>query len=677
MSVIAAPVVTCPDCDGMTFTLDPCRCTTYGDRFLADADVPAPRREAYRECEQCRGAGRVAYPCHRCARRGRRRAQLVVTVANLDTGAVASHQVVPGGLDPHRDPAGDWVVDLAPRVRELAATVGTVVDDTDVPLLWLDRQWRPDLPAVLRHELEAHAILRADHAPWRLVPGRWSAAPAVDPAARLARLCALADLLLLDLVIEARRQGAGFGWAVRYEVPGSPVPPGSPGGWQDLPEALTWTDVGDALTGLAERGLAVPARLLRPGSPRPPVAPTADVDQLERRILADSVDATHGDELPGAQALWRDRRWWHTTLRPGVPVEILAEQPTGQVVRRVRVPLTRGYEPPDPCWLGAPVDWRPCPDCRPHDRLRTCDCRLGDRPAEPDCPHCCGAGLRPSALRCFTCGGTHRLHQTLLVTVTDLRHRVLHLTWRAGTPEVAPLVATQPNGRPVVQLPDRYRLGSWSAVLGARPEDLRDADGGLDVDRDLRDGYVTVPWAGADPVGEHVRSAGRGTAAGRLIVVAAPPDAPPLAELLRLALGLDLALVVAVRDLRHHSGDPLLADGLRWSVEVQPRDAPVRPDDLPYRPSLAAALAWCRECLTDAIAGAAPTDPAVPIPVPWSGPRDLVADPEPDLLRLAARHAGRAVTLRFTRAGCTVHRHDDDGVRLLAHATDLRQLRVL
>ena len=280
----AAPVVVCPDCDGMTFTLEPCRCTTYGDRFLADADVLGPRREAYRSCEQCRGAGSVAYPCYRCGRRGRRRAQLVVTVANLDTGAVASHQVVPGGLDPHRDPAGHWVVDLASRVRELAATVGAVLDEADAPSLWLDRQWRPDLPAALRHELEAHAILRADHAPWRLVLGRSTAPATVDPAARLARLCALADLLLLDLIVEARRQDAGFCWAIRYEVPGSPVPLGSPGWCRDLPEVLACTDVAKALNGLAERGLAAPARLLRPDSPRPPAAPAVDVDQLERRV---------------------------------------------------------------------------------------------------------------------------------------------------------------------------------------------------------------------------------------------------------------------------------------------------------------------------------------------------------------------------------------------------------
>nr|MDT0662259.1 hypothetical protein [Micromonospora sp. DSM 115978] len=33
----------------------------------------------------------MARACHGCGQTGRRRTQLVVTVANLDTGAVASH----------------------------------------------------------------------------------------------------------------------------------------------------------------------------------------------------------------------------------------------------------------------------------------------------------------------------------------------------------------------------------------------------------------------------------------------------------------------------------------------------------------------------------------------------------------------------------------------------------
>ncbi|WFE44568.1 hypothetical protein [Verrucosispora sp. WMMD1129] len=66
-----------------------------------------------------------------------------------------------------------------------------------------------------------------------------------------------------------------------------------------------------------------------------------------------------------------------------------------------------------------------------------------------------------------------------------------------------------------------------------------------------------------------------------------------------------------------------------------------------------------------------PTDLAVPIQVPAAAPNDLVADPVPALLRLAARHAGLTLTVRFTRAGCTLHRHDGDGVVVVATAPDL------
>ncbi|MBB5479513.1 hypothetical protein [Micromonospora parathelypteridis] len=109
---------------------------------------------------------------------------------------------------------------------------------------------------------------------------------------------------------------------------------------------------------------------------------------------------------------------------------------------------------------------------------------------------------------------------------------------------------------------------------------------------------------------------------------------------------------------------------------MKPRDAPVLPDDLPYRPSLAAARAWCRECLTDAIAGAAPTDPAArPSRCPGRGLGTSSPIPRRICCGSLPRHAGQAVTVRFTRAGCAVHRHDDDGVRLLAEGPDLRGVR--
>ncbi|GLY24542.1 hypothetical protein Misp04_42740 [Micromonospora sp. NBRC 101691] len=430
-----------------------------------------------------------------------------------------------------------------------------------------------------------------------------------------------------------------------------------------------------------------------PPTIRRPPPETGPVDRIERSILAELVEPAEGDpravrhvgvsspadtptcrdsrrspdgggpdgtDRPGAEAIWRDGGWWRTGLRY-IPEESPGRSalPAGG---RPRPSLHRVVEPPDPLRLREPVPGRPCPDCRSREATRPCRCGTGGGPAG-DCDRCGGTGRRRSALRCATCGGTRRLRRTVLVTLTDLRHRVVHLTWQAGVPEVTCEVATAPGGLTVVQLPERYRLGAWARVFGVRPEDLAEADGGHAVPRELRDGYVTLPWPGADPVGEYVREVGHGLAAGRLVVTAARPDVPPLVELIRLGVGLDLALHVSLLDLRRHTGHPLRADGRYWSVEVRHRDAPVHPADLPTRPSLATALDECLTHLADDLAGLVPADPGVPLPVPLSPARGPVADPVPALLRLAAEHAGRAVTLRFTRAGHTAHLHDGDGIR--------------
>ncbi|WDZ87358.1 hypothetical protein [Micromonospora cathayae] len=631
-------------------------------------------------CPECAGDG-----CPRCHWRGRRRAQLLLTVANRDTGAVASHRVTPADLEPRRDPAGGWVADLTPRVRELAATVAAALDPEPL-LVRLPPAWRPDLPATDRYAHLADALAdMARRRPWWLWLGGTAAVSPVDPAVRLARLCHLADLLLLDLVVEARRHGDGPRWAVRYEVPGSPVPAGPFVGHPDLATALTRTDVPDALAGLAERGLTAPARLLEPepafpgapaagpltplpaagspipvpgGPPNPVPSPGDDDDpvrRLERRIVAELVAPVEGTDRPGAQATWRDGHWWYTGLRASA-------RPGGPHGAST---LFRVTEPPDLAYLGEVVPGRPCPDCRADNPTRPCRCVGGGR-AAGDCDRCGGTGRRRrSVLRCATCGGNRRLRRSVLVTITDLRHRVVHLGWHAGTPEDTCEVATAPGGRPVVQLPERYRLGAWARVFGVRPEDLAEADGGHALPRELRDGYVTLPWSGADPVGEYLRAVGPGLPAGRLVVTAVRPDVPPLAELVRLATGLDLALHVSLLDLRQHAGHPLRADGRYWSVELRPRDAPVHPADLPTRPSLAAALDDCLSHLADDLAGLVPADPDLPLPVPAAPARPVPDDPEPVLLRLAAAHPGRAVTLRLTRAGCTAHRHDDDAVRRL------------
>nr|QLJ99754.1 hypothetical protein HZU44_06500 [Micromonospora carbonacea] len=650
--VTAAPTVACPDCDGLTFRLDPCRCTRYGNVDLAD-DAPGGgvggHREPYRRCRLCRGAGSVAVACRRCGLRGWLRAQLVLTVANLDTGAVASHEVLPADLDPRPDPAGGWAVELTPQVRELAARAGVALATVgEPPSVRLPAAWRPDLPAAQRHELAARAVAEAARPAWRVWLGRSAAPPPVDPARRLARLCALADLLLLDLVVEARRRDGELRWAVRYEVPGSPVPAHPPEvAYADLAAALAATDVADALAGLGERGEDAPARTLCPDPLRPLLqAATVDVAGVARRVRVDCAGPPGGDGRPGAQAIWRDGRWWHTGLRTGEPVETLVEQSTGQVVRRTRTPLRRAAEPPDPPWLGAPVPECRCPDCRPTRRV------------------------------CTTCGGTGRVYDAALLTLTDLRHRVVHLAWWAGTPEAVTAAGGGAGGRLVVRLPERYRLAAWAAVFGVRPEDLAEADGGHDISPDVREGYVTLPWAGADPVAEQVAAVGPALPAARLLVTAVRPDAPPLAELLRLALGLDLALVVNLVDLRNHPAGLLRAHGVLWSVELRPPAAPVHPDDLPCRPSPEAAVAHCLEGLDATLPETVPADPDAPVPVPRSGPRPLPADPVPALLRLAAGHPDQPLTVRFTRGGCTIHRHADEGPVLLAEGDDLPDRRL-
>ncbi|SCL34201.1 hypothetical protein GA0074692_3770 [Micromonospora pallida] len=671
-------------------------------------------------CPECAGTG-----CPRCQWQGRRHAQLLLTVANRDTGEVASRRVMPADLDPRPAPAGGWVAELTPWVRDLAATVAAALDP-DPLVVRLPPTWRPDLPAADRYALAADALADAARHPWRLWLGRSAVPSPVDPDARLAQLCGLADLLLLDLVVAVRRDGDVAHWTVRYDVPGSPVPDGPVEGSPDLATALLRTDVPAALAGLADRGLTAPARLLgtgrltaggpgdpdlRPGDPDlrpgdPDLRPGGDVPtvrrlppqtgpvhRIERRVLAELVEPTGGDprgvghvgvsspadtptcrssrrspdrgrpdrtDGPGAEAVWRDGGWWRTGLR--YTVDGAPGRSALSVGGRPRPSLHRVVEPPDPSRSREPVSGRPCPDCRSPELTRACRCASGGGPAG-DCGRCGGTGRRRSALRCATCGGTRRLCRTVLVTLTDLRHRVVHLTWHAGAPEVACAVASASGGRPVVQLPERYRLGAWARVFGVRPEDLAEADGGHAIPRELRDGYVTLPWPGADPVGEYVREVGRGLPAGRLVVSAVRPDVPPLVELIRLGVGLDLALHVSLLDLRKHAGHPLRPDGRYWSVEVRHRDAPVHPADLPTRPSLAAALDECLTHLADDLAGLLSADPGVPLPVPCSPARESVADPVPVLLRLAAEYGGRAVTLRFTRAGHTARLHDDDGVR--------------
>ncbi len=664
-------VITCPECDGITFTLVACGCTTGGDRMLVDER--GFDQEPYRECQLCRGAGSVARGCARCQQRGRRRAQLVLTVANLDTGRVASRNVVPGSLNPELAPEGDhWVLPLAPVLNELAAEVDAkqiIAADGSDPRqddlgIWLPR-WRPELPAETRSAYETAAIVGQDHQPWRLFLGRTAAATPPDPDRSLGRLCQVADQLCLDLVVEARHLNTGrICWDLRYELPGADVPADPSRRGEDLRSAVAATTITDALDRLAERSQGAPAYRIR-ADVFPPTGPRrVDCDQVERRVFADLHHAS------AAQGIWRDGRWWHVRLRPGGSTIVLVERETGQVDRHRVTNLLRHWEPPEPAWLGEPLPDIACPDCKPESLLHRCYCTMGGHSADPDCAACGGAGLSESLLGCPTCRGSHRLHTAVQVTITDLQGRVEHQLWQPAAGEPATQVATQSGGQPVYQVPERYRLARWAHTFGVRPEDLTELDTGHEVGQDLLDGIVTTGPA-TDPTVEYALGASRGLPAARLFVLAAVPDAPTLVDMIRLAHGLRIGLAITVENHRLNAGDPTRLHGERWQVDLITPDQPANTFNLPLAPSLEAALATLKSALRSAIDETVPTDPTQPIPVPQTPNPTPVTDPAAQISRLGYHYAGRAVTVCLQPGGCRIHLHERDGTRQPARARTL------
>jgi hypothetical protein len=603
-------------------------------------------------------------------------------MANVDTGTVVSANVVPGVLEPVRWPGGGgWHLPMAPLLRELAGTAGAgswsdarnPAGSADGPVLFLPRQWKPDLSEPARRALEAATIATESLHPWYVFLGRTAADPPRDLAGDLGRLCRLADLLCLDLVVEARGRGAdgSLSWDIRYEVPGGPVPAHARGWADTLGGAVAATTVTDALYGLDERGRTAQGHYLNGGDRQLPDPPMVDLDQVERRIIADRVDLATGAPAAGAQAIWRDGRWWHSSLRVAGTTETLTEWSTGQIASRQATVLRRGWQPPAPSWQGPPIGYVDCRDCDPHSRLRACTCTLGGRPAEPDCPGCAGAGRSPSALPCDRCRDTRRIYQGVNVTITDLESRVVHLTWRPGDPVLAPLVATQPGGRPLHQLPAEYRLADWAGPFGVRPEDLTELDGGGPLDHDLRDGVVTVEHSGADVLTTYVRQAGRGRPGARLFVGAVRPEVPGLADLVRIVLGLGLAVTVTVTDHRRNAGDPRLVQGESWDVTVGPCGLPAVPADPPTGRSPEAAIALCLEYLELAVVGSVPGNPVEPIRVPQTLAPAPVDDPVPLLRQLARHHPGQPVAAHYNGINCQLQLRERDTVRHLATAPTL------
>ncbi|ASW53828.1 hypothetical protein [Plantactinospora sp. KBS50] len=305
--------------------------------------IPCP------SCAADPAPGVGAGSCPPCGGRGRRRAQLVLTVANADTGAVRSLSVEPGDLAARPDPAGGWRVDLTDRIQELAGAVG-VAGTPDELVLHLPAGWRPDLPAARRYGGAARAIAECWREPWRVAIGR-SAALVRDPARRLGRIGQLAGppgvpaggpnpLSPAAFVRLARGLDLALVVTIRDGVP-VPAPVGAPGGLRPRVAwppgrgpggaVLRWPDGPRWQLRLLPLAAPVPADEF-PADPSAAAAAGALVEQLDI-ALADAVPADPEVAIPAPRA--------EPAALPDDPVPDLARLAARHSGRAVTVRFTR------------------------------------------------------------------------------------------------------------------------------------------------------------------------------------------------------------------------------------------------------------------------------------------------------------------------------------------------
>ena len=594
-------------------------------------------------CPECRG---VRAGCVDCGGRGRLRAQLVISVANPRTDQVASANLVPGALEPVRNPSGGWRLPIGGLVVDLAGQAGVAavtLYEPDLPQhpvdtyaydIHLPQQWRPDLAAGARHALEARALARGAGRSWIVLLGHNQPPSLADHARLLGRLRDLADQLRVDLVIDARRVGTGtaLAWDIHLAHPGTPPPHIDHLPFGDLLAAVAGTTVDRATSNLGRPDPDTPVHYLEPDivsgfrgapdEPAPSVAPP-DVDLLERLIMRDC------DQAAGAQAIWRNGRWWHATLQP-------IAYGTGPDFGRVT--FRRGWEPPAPACQGEPI------------------------PATP-CDRCAGTGADEHRLACGRCQGNGRLHHGAVLTITDLRGRSVHVNWRPDdTADPAGLVASFASGVAILQLSAHYQVAAWATTFGVQPHDLTSLDGERVVFPYLRDGLVELTDPTADPIRTYVTDAAVGLPGARLIVRANDWSGPSLADLARLALGLGLAVEITAVNHRLNAGKPHLVQGVHWAVDLVEPDLPIDSRPSAHRHSVGEAVAYCLRYLGSVIAAAVPTNPSRPIripqqPKPITGhladllePADATHLTEP-VRRLAAAHPGQPATARLDPTG--------------------------
>jgi hypothetical protein len=674
----AVEVVDCLDCAGLTFVMYPCACQTLGDSAVVDVDGAGfPGLETYRDCVVCRGAGAVARGCATCGELGKRRAQLVVTVADLRTGRVASASVVPDMVDPQPLPDFGHGCDLAGMVDELAGLVGrrplytwlsTAPLGEHPPLiLRMPEGWNPSLPEPEHQRLKAQAVTRlTETVAWRLYLGLAEPGGAHEQGDQLERLCRLASDLCTDLVVEARRDtnaaaADSLVWQVRLDLPDAPLPTVF-SGRANFDAALAAATPEAAFDGLGGASSTAPAYFIEPPTHSEPAGVPAKVVAAEVERLAGPAGA--------ALATWRDGRWTYSELVSAETTEDLRVYETGQVLVTRTPVYRRAVEPPPPASRGEPIPSLLCMRCANGTSLRSCHSCSPSR--RDGCQVCHGNGVVASPW-CGSCGGTEAIRYGAAVTVTDLAGATVHLDWRADTVDRQQLRTRSAGpGKLDTELPEQFRLTLAAIMCGTTADRLIDPRHGVPVRSDLRDGTTYRHGTHVDPLGAFLEQASRGRPGGRIFLRVARATPATAGELVRLARGLGLTAAVAVKHVSPSLGSSA-PEGCSWAFEIGPVRTVVKLL-FPHAASLDDAAGSVLKRLPLAVAQSVPEDPTVALAAPQQLGSLPLEEPSGDLTRLAAFYSGRLVQVEWTATDCRIYVDDRDRLlELVATGPTLRQ----
>lgn len=665
-------LVNCRECSGLRSRVKPCMCLDNpGVKPALWRSLRSKGAAPYPTCNKCNGSGTVSEDCFECGGAGWLRAQIVVTVINADTGAVASAQVVPGLLTPARwAHTTRYELPIRPLADELAEQVDAAWVNTDgLTTLHLPDDYDPDLPQHIRQRMETTALALSVSRRRQVLIARSSkpqAAPGPDD--KLVTWCRLAERLGMDLVVWRRGRIAGSvpGWYVGMALPGMPLPSGRLIGHRETLLAAVRSSDTKGLVKQAVHGvkradmMRTPARFLN----------NIDSDSFD----ATSVGTVHdlGIEVDkrattpqGAVAIWRCGGWHYSTVSSAGVFTDSRIDSTGQVVTSDIEMWDIETPPPEPSYWGEPIPGRGCDVCESGTPWTECSCVRVLTVVDPECDKCSGTGKRRTT-DCSNCGDVGRINDGVVITVTDMDDYVRHVNLAPDAGANVARNGQQPRNPDlaVFQLPESYRLTTYLISDGVDFANVRTAFGGH-VGQDLLSGTVmtSATATAAEVTAAWCNQAARTHPGGRNLLMVSPPRREKLSILANVAFAVGLDLVVGCQYKSLQRSEGIESDsGTRWGIILQtPTTDNAKPRMLlPNFRYLAAAVGDHLDHI--ATRTDHPPHATVMLPVPnrpTASPSDArdIDSIEPVLTRLAKASDFDTITIRLNPQRVTIIQH--------------------